>query len=111
MASTMTWTIKAMAIRYFTRNWVPREEYASAIQEAVPAWTSEVVDLVGRMLRNVRTPTAQMDFFSVFTQLCADHLMSVNPVGSNPELTAAFDDVRSACSFLQGVAHQLTLSQ
>ena len=33
-------------------------------------------DRVKDVLRNVRTPTAQMDFFSVLTQLCADHLMS-----------------------------------
>ena len=32
-------------------------------------------DHVKCVLRNVRTPTAQMDFFSVLTQLCADHLM------------------------------------
>ncbi len=35
-----------------------------------------VEDHVGKVLRNVRTPTAQMDFFGVFTQLCADHLMT-----------------------------------
>jgi hypothetical protein len=35
----------------------------------------EVKDGLGGVLRNVRLPCAQMDFFSFFTQLCADHLL------------------------------------
>src|SRR5215218_4719682 len=35
----------------------------------------EVVDNVRGLLRTVRVPTAQMDAFSLFVQLCADHLL------------------------------------
>ena len=52
----------------------PARDFASVVEDHFRLG-GEVVDRVGPMLRNVRTPTAQMDFFSVFTQLCADHLM------------------------------------
>ena len=62
-----------------------------------------VEDYVGEVLRNVRTPTAQMDFFSVFTQLCADHLMRAKqPKG---QVSGAFGRIRSACDFMVGAAH------
>ena len=85
----------------------PAKEFASAIREQF-RMDVELVDRVGPILRNVRTPTAQMDFFSVCTQLCADHLMGVDPMHTHPQVTAAFDGVRSACDFLQGAAHRLT---
>ena len=68
---------------------------------------ADTVNSVGPVLRNVRIPTAQMDFFSVCTQLCADHLMTVDPSVSDQRVADAFDDVRSACGFLQGAAHRL----
>lgn len=65
-----------------------------------------VEDHVGGVLRNVRTPTAQMDFFSVFTQLCADHLMMAKqPRGQAAD---AFGRIRSACDFMVGAAHRLS---
>ena len=85
----------------------PAEEFVSAIREQFHL-DAELVDRVGPILRNVRTPTAQMDFFSVCTQLCADHLMTGGPTGSHPQVAAAFDGVRSACDVLQGAAHRLT---
>ena len=88
----------------------PAREFAATIRDQFHVH-AEVVDRVGPMLRNVRTPTAQMDFFSVCTQLCADHLMSVSPTGSpplDPQVSAAFDGVRSACDVLQGAAHRLS---
>ena len=57
------------------------------------------------MLRNVRVPTAQMDFFSVFTQLCADHLISNN---ANTGAVTTFHRLRLSCHRLQGVAHRLS---
>ena len=84
-----------------------REEFASAIQKQF-LLNAELDDHVQPMLRNVRTPTAQMDFFSVCTQLCADHLMSGNPTDNHPDVIAAFAGVRSACDFLQGAAHRMT---
>lgn len=82
----------------------PAKEFASVIQKQFHL-DAELVDRMGPMLRNVRTPTAQMDFFSVCTQLCADHLMSGNPTDNHREVIAAFNGVRSACDFLQGAAH------
>ena len=61
---------------------------------------------VQELLRTVRTPTAQMDFLSVLTQLCADHLMDQHS-GGLPPVAQAFGRVRSAGSFLRGAAHQL----
>ena len=61
---------------------------------------------VQALLRTVRTPTAQMDFLSVLTQLCADHLMDQHS-GALPPVAHAFSRVRSADSFLRGAAHQL----
>ena len=67
----------------------------------------EVIDYAKCILRNVRVPTAQMDFFSVFTQLCADHLISNSASNNHPEVVSAFCSLRSACNLLQGVAHRL----
>ena len=67
---------------------------------------AEVDDLVAGLLRNVRTPTAQMDFMSVFTQLCADHLLGGSQAGRHAQVVNAFGRVRSACDFLLGAAHR-----
>ena len=85
----------------------PMEEFASAVCKHYRL-NVEVVDHVGKMLRNVRIPTAQMDFFSVLTQLCADHLMGLNESGAQSQLAKAFGHVRSACNFMQGAAHKFT---
>ena len=46
-----------------------------------------------------------MDFFSVFTQLCADHLMRAKqPKG---QVAGAFRHIRFACDFMIGGAHRL----
>ena len=68
---------------------------------------AEVDNVVGRLLRNVRTPTAQMDFMSVLTQLCADHLVGSSEGNGAAEVKASFEDVRSACDFLLGAGHML----
>ena len=85
----------------------PASEFASTINNEFHLG-AELVDSMGPMLRNVRTPTAQMDFFSVCTQLCADHLMGGNPTDDHSQVIAAFDGVRLACDFLQGAAHGMT---
>ena len=61
-------------------------------------------DLPGALLRNVRTPTAQMDVFSVITQIGADHLVSE---ASGPEVHAAFTQLRESCDFFMGAAGRL----
>ena len=64
----------------------------------------EPVNHMNNILRTVRTPTAQMDVFSVVTQICADHLVAQQ---SAPEVKEAFEQTRKACNFLLGVAHRL----
>lgn len=64
----------------------------------------EADDKVTPMLTTVRTPTAQMDFFSVIAKLCADHLVNET---SAPEVKKAFSQMRSASSFFIGAAHRM----
>ena len=53
-----------------------------------------LVDSVDRVMRTVRTPTAQMDVFSVLRQICADHLVGGNPA---PPVASRFATVSNAC--------------
>jgi hypothetical protein len=61
-------------------------------------------DCTKGLLRNVRTPTAQMDAFSVITQISADHLLTD---ASNNEVRNAFARLRGACDFFAGAAERL----
>jgi hypothetical protein len=61
----------------------------------------EVDDPVKRLLRTVRVPTAQMDVFSIFVQLCADHLLSKD---SGSEEKRAFNSLLRKGEFCQGAA-------
>lgn len=63
-----------------------------------------IVDRLGVILGTVRTPTAQMDIFSVVAQICADHLMGPDP---SDDLKKAFARLRSNCDFLVGAGHRL----
>lgn len=85
----------------------PVAELAGAIRDRFHV-DGIVCNRVRPILRNVRTPTAQMDFFSVFTQLCADHLMSLELRNSSGQVTEAFKAVRRACNCLRGAAHRLS---
>lgn len=58
---------------------------------------------VSPVLSNVRIPTAQMDVFSVITQICADHLICAD---SRSEVRDAFASLRKACSFFVGAANR-----
>ena len=85
----------------------PASGFISAVRENFRL-DAEMDDCcVGRILRNVRTPTAQMDFFSVVTQLCADHLIGITEDEQDDDVAKAFGRVRSACDFLLGAAHRL----
>jgi hypothetical protein len=64
----------------------------------------EVMDCVCGLLRTVRIPTAQMDVFSFFIQLCADHLLHANSGGDEK---AAFNSLLKKSEFWQGAAFQL----
>ena len=65
---------------------------------------NERIDCIGKLFEGIRTPTAQMDFFSVFTQICADHLLGLN---STKEVKLEFDQTRKICSFFTGAAHRM----
>lgn len=61
-------------------------------------------DRVQFVLRNVRTPSAQMDVFSVIAQVCADHLIHEK---SGLEVRQAFAKMRSQCDFFVGAAYRM----
>jgi hypothetical protein len=63
-----------------------------------------VDDAVGRVLRSVRLPTAQLDAFSFFVQICADHLIYNK---SGPEEKAAFNSLVEKSKFCRGAAGQV----
>jgi hypothetical protein len=62
----------------------------------------ESTDCVGGVLRTVRLPTAQMDFFALIVQICADHLLSKD---SGDEERRAFADLRKVSQDIQGAGY------
>lgn len=74
-------------------------ELAPAITEQYPGITGEAKDHMGDVLRNVRLPCAQMDFFSFMTQLCADHLLFKD---STKEERKAFNQLVTKNATLRG---------
>lgn len=60
-------------------------------------------DRVRGILQTVRVPTAQMDVFSFFLQLCADHLLFPN---SGPDERSAFNVLLEKSSFIRGAGYQ-----
>lgn len=80
-----------------------REELGAAVLELFKR-NESIVDMTGSILGTVRTPSAQMDIFSVLAQICADHLIGPAP---SPEVKKAFTGLRSSCDFLVGAAHRL----
>ena len=62
-------------------------------------------DSVQGILKTVRIPTAQMDFFSLILQLIADHLLYYR---SDDEQKAAFASLVINNKFLQGAAFQFS---
>jgi hypothetical protein len=63
--------------------------------------TDAFVDKVDGVLRNVRVPTAQMDFFSFTLQVFADHLLVRQ---SGKEVKEAFNTLLQKSEFLRGAA-------
>lgn len=68
------------------------------------SYQGEPENFVKQILRNVRIPSAQMDVFSVITQICADHLIYKD---SGNEAQDAFRRVRESCNFFAGAAHRM----
>jgi hypothetical protein len=61
-------------------------------------------DYIKKTLGTVRVPCAQMDVFSVITQICADHLIWKD---SGSEVKSAFRSLREKCDFFVGAAHRM----
>ncbi len=61
----------------------------------------DVINHLEGVLRNVRLPTAQMDFFSLILQIFADHLLMRN---SGEEEKSAFNALLQKNVFLRGAA-------
>ena len=64
----------------------------------------EVEDRLAGVLKTVRIPTAQMDFFSFLVQICADHLIHKD---SGPEDLQAFEGLRESTKSIIGARHLL----
>lgn len=64
----------------------------------------KMIDNVKGLLRTVRVPTAQMDAFSLFVQLCADHLLYSR---SSADEKKAFNSLLQRSAFCQGAAFQV----
>jgi hypothetical protein len=75
-------------------------DFASFITEQFRI-NGTVVDLVKGLLKTVRVPSAQMDVFSVYLQILADHLVHER---SAPEERAAFNTLLQKSGFCQGAA-------
>lgn len=61
----------------------------------------QLINCIDRVLRTVRAPSAEMDVFSVFVQICADHLVWKE---SKAPITNAFAKMRDSCGLFGGVA-------
>lgn len=82
-------------MRSYAELWaVVREQYGA---------NGDAADLVKGILQTVRVPTAQMDVFSFFLQLCADHLLSEHP---GPEECEAFYALLEKSSSIRGAGYQ-----
>lgn len=82
----------------------PQMEFWANVADEFRVHNGSPADLVSGILRNVRVPTAQMDVFSVFIQICADHLIFAK---SNDEIRTTFSNLKNSCNFFTGVAHRL----
>jgi hypothetical protein len=75
-------------------------ELSTSITEQY-GYDGPIQDSVMGILRTVRLPTAQLDAFSLFVQICADHLIFSK---SGPEEKAAFNSLVEKSMFCQGAA-------
>ena len=81
----------------------PQIEFANAINEHYQRHRC-VSDKVGCILRNVRVPSAEMDVFSVFLQICADHLIDKF---SARQQRSALSTLRDSCALYLGAANRM----
>ena len=79
-------------------------EYGSSIEQRYGD-NKEMVDCIEKVCKGIRIPTAQMDFFSVFVQICADHLLWRD---SHEKVEQEFERTREICSFFTGSGHRIS---
>jgi hypothetical protein len=79
-------------------------ELAPAVMDHFRIAVDPHFDWSAGILRTVRTPTAQMDAFSVITQIGADHLLGES---SGLEELRGFAKLRGACDFFLGAGARL----
>ena len=77
----------------------PMRQFLDNINESWNERYEDVTNHVQKMLTNVRIPSAQMDAFSVFLQLCSDHLVHAGSVRTQ---IAAYRSVFKSVSFFRG---------
>lgn len=68
----------------------------------------QATDSVSNVLGTVRTPTAQMDVFSVLRQICAEHLIGDNP---GPAVLQTFRSISTDCSVADPIKPHLESGQ
>ena len=81
----------------------PQTEFVGWINEYYRGeWLA--LDKVGCLLRNVRVPCAEMDVFSVFLQICADHLVDGY---SARRQRSTLTRLRDSCGLYLGAANRM----
>ena len=77
--------------------------HSAAVSENYEGVTGELLDHMEGVLRNVRVPTAQMDFFAVVLQIAADHLLSKE--ASNDQ-KLVFEELRLLSKAIEGAGNR-----
>ena len=86
----------------------PYGELYQCVLEMFPSdeWDVAPIDCVNGLLRNVRLPTAQMDFFSVILLICSDHLVSASAKPVDRDIRAAYEKIRRYCGAFLGYGEE-----
>jgi hypothetical protein len=77
--------------------------FSGHVRELYTVGGDSLEDSIEGVLKTVRVPTAQMDMFSLFLQVCADHLLHA---ASGVEERDAFNAFLERSAFLQGAGFQ-----
>lgn len=83
--------------------------FAAIVQHRYSDTSLNVTDAMENVLKNVRLPSAQMDYFSLLIQAVADHLMS--PDSSSTEDLDAFRQLIGKSKSIQGRAYDIARLQ
>jgi hypothetical protein len=84
-------------------------EFAAIVQHRYSDARLNVTNAMENVLKTVRLPSAQMDYFSLLIQAVADHLMSPN--SSSTEDVDAFRELLGTSKSIQGCAYDIARLQ